>query len=368
MKKQTYRITLLPFLCLFLWANTVYSQKYSNEFLAIGVGARAHGMSGAQTAITNDLSAAYWNPAGLTSIEAPFQVSAMHAEWFAGVGQYDYLGFGKSLNKEKKSFLAFSLIRLGIDNIPYTINLVAPDGSINYDNVTQFSAADYAFMGSYARQLRNPAFSVGGTAKVIRRVIGSIGGAWGFGADLGVQYRKGHWLLGIQGRDLTTTFNAWSFNLTEREKQVYTATNNEIPVSSTEITLPRFILGAAYKFKAGAKTTILPAIDLEWTTDGQRNVLISSKSFNMDPKFGLEADYNGFVQVRVGVGNFQRVKEDFDPTKESISFQPNFGIGLKLGRVQLDYALTDIGNVSQVQYSNIFSLRIDLRERKTTTQ
>ena len=84
-----------------------FGQKYSNEFLAIGVGARAHGMSGAQTAITNDLSAAYWNPAGLTSIEAPFQVNAMHAEWFAGVGQYDYLGFGKSLNKEKKSFEEF---------------------------------------------------------------------------------------------------------------------------------------------------------------------------------------------------------------------------------------------------------------------
>jgi hypothetical protein len=107
MKKQTNLITFLPCLCIFLTANMAFGQKYSNEFLAIGVGARAHGMSGAQTAITNDLSAAYWNPAGLTSIEAPFQVNAMHAEWFAGVGQYDYLGFGKSLNKEKKSFIAF---------------------------------------------------------------------------------------------------------------------------------------------------------------------------------------------------------------------------------------------------------------------
>ena len=368
MKKQTIFYAFLPCLCIFLMANQSFAQKYSNEFLAIGVGARAHGMSGAQTAITNDLSAAYWNPAGLTNIDAPFQVNAMHAEWFAGVGQYDYLGFGKSLNKEKKSYLAFSLIRLGIDNIPYTINLVAPDGSINYNNVTQFSAADYAFMGSYAQKLRNPAFSVGGTAKVIRRVIGSFGGAWGFGADLGIQYKKGHWMFGLQGRDLTTTFNAWSFNLTEREKQVYTQTNNEIPVSSTEITLPRFILGAAYQFKLGAKTTLLPAIDLEYTTDGQRNVLISSKAVNIDPRLGLEANYNGFLQVRVGVGNFQRVKEDFDPTKKKVSFQPNFGIGLKLGRVQLDYALTDIGNVSQVQYSNIFSLRINFKERKTVTQ
>lgn len=343
----------------------VLSQKYSNEFLAIGVGGRGHGMSGAQTALTDDLTAVYWNPAGLTQIDAPVQLAAMHAEWFGGIGQYDFLSFGKSLNRDKKSYLAFSLIRLGIDQIPYTINLVEPDGTINYDNVSEFSAADYALMGSYARKLRNPHLSIGGSVKVVRRVIGSIGSSWGFGADLGLQYRKNNLMLGIQGRDLTTTFNAWSFNLTEREKAVFDSTGNEIPVSNTEITKPRFVLGGAYRLRLGEKTTLVPAIDLEWTTDGQRNVLVSSKSFNIDPRFGVELDYNRFVQIRAGMGNFQRVKDDFDPNKEQLSFQPNFGIGLRLGRVQLDYALTDIGNVSQVQYSHIFSVRLDFKERRT---
>jgi hypothetical protein len=321
-------------------------------------------MSGAQVALVDDITAAFWNPAGLTQIDAPLQAAAMHAEWFGGVGQYDYLSFGKSLKGDRKSFLAFSLIRLGIDNIPYTINLVNADGTINYDNVTEFSAADYALFGSYARQLKNPALSVGGSVKVVRRVIGSIGSSWGFGADLGMQYRKGNLMLGAQGKDLTTTFNAWSFNLTDREKAVFDSTDNEIPVSNTEITRPRVILGGAYKIKVGAKTTLLPALDLEFTTDGQRNVLISSKGINIDPRIGLEADYNGFVQLRAGVGNFQRVKDDFNPDKEHLSLQPNFGIGLRLGRVQLDYALTDIGNVSAVQYSHIFSLRLSFKERK----
>jgi hypothetical protein len=364
MKKQLLLLGLL----LFLGIAQVFSQKYSNEFLAIGVGARAHGMSGAQTALVNDITAAYWNPAGLSEIEAPFQISAMHAEWFAGVGKYDYLSFGKSLSRDHKSFLAFSLIRLGIDNIPYTINLVNSDGTINYDNVTEFSAADYALFGSYARKLKNPAFSLGGSVKVVRRVIGSIGNSWGFGADLGAQYRKGNLMLGIQARDLTTTFNAWSFNLTEREKEVFTATGNEIPSSNTEITKPRFLLGGAYKFRLGEKVSMLPALDLEWTTDGQRNVLVSSESFNLDPRFGLETDYNGFVQLRLGVANFQRVKDDFNPDKEVMTFQPNFGLGLKLGRVQLDYALTDIGDVSQVNYSHIFSLRLDFKEPKPSTE
>ena len=324
-------------------------------------------MSGAQVALTDDITAAYWNPAGLTQIEAPLQAAAMHAEWFGGVGQYDYLSFGKSLKGDNHGFLAFSLIRLGIDNIPYTINLVNSDGTINYDNVTSFSAADYALMGSYAQKLKNPALSVGGTVKVVRRVIGTFGKSWGFGADLGMQYRKGNLMLGAQGRDVTTTFNAWSFNLTDREKAVFDSTNNEIPVSNTEITRPRLILGGAYHIKVGKKTTLTPALDFEWTTDGQRNVLISSKNFNIDPKFGLEANYDGFVQLRVGVGNFQRVKDDFNPDKENLSLQPNFGIGLHMGRVQLDYALTDIGNVSAVQYSHIFSLRLDFKERKKAT-
>lgn len=357
------RLPLIAFL-LATGISAAFSQKYSNEFLAIGVGGRAHGMSGAQTAVANDITSAYWNPAGLTQIEAPLQLAAMHAEWFAGVGQYDYIGFGKSLNRDRRSYLAFSLIRLGIDQIPYTINLVEPDGTINYDNLSEFSAADYALMGSFARQMRNPALSVGGTVKVVRRVIGTIGSSWGFGADLGAQYRKGNLSVGLMARDLTTTFNAWSFSLTEREKEVFTATGNEIPASNTEITRPRFSFGAAYKIKAGTKTTLLPALDFDLTTDGQRNVLVSSKGFNLEPRFGLEADYNGFVQLRAGVGNFQRVKDDFNPDKEVLTLQPNFGIGLRLGRVQLDYALTDIGNVSQVQYSHIFSLRLDFKERK----
>lgn len=360
------KIKLLTLVLLVLVTSAAHAQKYSNEFLAIGVGARAHGMAGAQTALTNDVTSAYWNPAGLTQIKAPIQIGLMHAEWFVGVAQYDYLSFAKTVDAEKGSAIALSIIRLGIDNIPYTINLLNEDGTVNYDNVTSFSAADYAVMGSYARRLRNPAISVGGTVKVIRRVIGTFGSSWGFGADFGAQYRKGRWMVGAMGRDITTTFNAWSFDLTEKEKKVYQQTNNEIPVSSTEITRPRFELGAAYKASLGSKTTLTPACDLVFTTDGQRNVLVSGKTLNMDPRIGLEANYNEFVQLRLGAGNFQRVKEDFDPNKKRLTLQPNFGIGLSLGRFQIDYALTDIGNVSQVQYSHIFSVRVDFKDKKKT--
>jgi len=75
-------------------ANSSFSQKYSNEFLNIGVGARAQAMGNAFVASVDDVTAGFWNPAGLAGIDMKkgIQVGAMHAEWFGGVGKYDYLG------------------------------------------------------------------------------------------------------------------------------------------------------------------------------------------------------------------------------------------------------------------------------------
>jgi hypothetical protein len=201
------------------------AQSYSNEFLAIGVGARAHGMSGAVVATTSDVYASYWNPAGLSSIESPVQLGLMHAEWFAGVAKYDFLGFAKPLGGDKKRTIALSVIRFGIDNIPYTLNLIGADGSINYDNVRSFSAADYAIQGSYS-QLLNENLSIGGNVKVIRRVIGTLAGAWGVGADLGIQYKIGKFRLAAVGRDITTTYNAWTATLTADEKLAFANSGN----------------------------------------------------------------------------------------------------------------------------------------------
>ena len=346
------------------------SPKYSNEFLSIGVGARGHGLAGAHIASVDDVSAAYWNPAGLTGLHKddaresiPFQVSAMHAEWFAGIAQYDYLAFAKPLSANNKSTLAFSLVRFGIDQIPNTINLVSPDGSINYDNVTEFSAADYGFFISYAQKLKNENWSIGGSTKIIRRIIGTFGGAWGFGLDAGVQYKKDRWRFALMGRDITSTYNAWQFNLTEEEKLVFQQTGNVIPISSVEVTLPQVILGGAYALEFSEKYRLLCEANVAFTFDGPRNTLYNNQTVSVDPRIGLELGYSDFLYIRGGLGNIQKATDDIDGSTTLTSVQPNFGIGIRLGRLTLDYALTDIGNVSQVLYSNIFSLRVNFKSR-----
>ena len=113
------RILLFIFIAGLALASYAQAPKYSNEFLAIGVGARSLGMANSQTGITNDVTAAYWNPAGLANQTSDIQIGLMHNEYFAGIAKYDYGGF--SMKLDTAAVIGISVIRMGIDDIPNTI-------------------------------------------------------------------------------------------------------------------------------------------------------------------------------------------------------------------------------------------------------
>lgn len=349
--------------------STVVSQaqfrKYSNEFLNIGAGARGLGMGTAQVASADDATAGYWNPAGLVCVKEKPSVSLMHAEYFAGIGKYDYAAAAFPMSDGKRT-LGISALRFGVDDIPNTLYLVEPDGSINYNNITTFSSADYAFLLSYAQSLQDDEdkqVSFGGNAKIIYRKVGSFASAWGFGFDAGLLIRTPTWRFALAARDVTTTFNAWSFSFTEREKQALYLTDNDIPVKSTEITSPRLIAGGAYNFAFGDKFHLLAEADFDITFDGKRNTIFSSDPISIDPKVGVEASVNDIVFVRAGVSNFQQALADGDTLnqKKVWIFQPSLGAGFKLGNVAIDYAFTNLANQSNPLYTHVFSLRLDLK-------
>ncbi|MBK9735785.1 MAG: PorV/PorQ family protein [Saprospiraceae bacterium] len=344
-------------LCTFILGSE--AQKFVNEFLNIGVGARAHGMFGSVVANVSDGTSAYWNTAGLTEIESPLQLNVMHAKWFGDVANYDYISIAKKLNSKNKTVVAFSFIRLGVDNIPNTLNLIGPDGTVDYNRVTNFSASDYAGIFSYARTLgASEKLSVGGNIKIIHRSIGSFGKSWGFGTDLSLKYKGDHINWGISARDITTTFNAWTFSLTEEEKRVFQTTGNDIPVSSSEVTLPRVIIGGAYHGTRG-KVSYLAELDLTISSNRTKAGVLSGKNFNVDPSFGFELGYLNKVFLRGGLGNIQSVINPAKTSERVFEIQPNVGLGLKLGRLKIDYALANIGSVSGVLVSHIFSLSLD---------
>lgn len=351
--------------CLLMTSVDAHAQvrKYSNEFLSLGVGGRGMSLAGAMAASVDDVTAGYWNPAGLTRIRNTFQVSIMHAEYFAGIAKYDYGAVAVPL-KDKNRVLGFTFIRFGVDDIPNTLQLFEPDGSINYDNITAFSMADYAGMLSYAQvlpKLKN--LRLGGNVKVIYRNAGSFATAWGFGLDLGAQFEVKGLQLGLMAQDVTGTFNAWSFNFSEEDKQVLQATGNIIPESSLEITVPKFRFGMAYDIVIKKKFHILPEIDLELTTDGKRNVPIRTNTVSIDPRFGLEMNYAKIVYLRFGVGNIQRSTDDIDGSPIT-TWQPNIGVGLHYKGIGLDYTYTDIGDQSEALYSHVFSLQVGINKKK----
>ncbi|MGY6561193.1 MAG: putative type IX sorting system protein PorV2 [Luteibaculaceae bacterium] len=359
--KFIYKLfTAVVFTCSVLALSGQEVRKYSNEFLQIGVSARALGMSNAFIATTDDVTSGYWNPAGLTRMEGDLQAAGMHAEYFAGIANYDYVGVAKRL--DDKSVISFSFIRFGVDDIPNTTELIDAEGNIDYNRITSFSVADNAFLISYARQLGIEGLSFGASAKVVRRIIGEFGGSWGFGIDAGLQYERKKWIFAAMARDVTTTFNAWSFNIDNRLRDVFIATGNEIPTSSIEITMPMLILGASRHFDFNEDFNLKAEVNAMLTFDGRRNTVISGDPTSVDPIMGLEFGYKNVVFLRGGLGNLQYVQEVRD--SKTLSYQPNIGVGLKIRNFSLDYALTNIGDTGGSMYSNVFSLRVDIYKQK----
>ena len=335
--------------------------KYSNEFLSVGVGARALSMANANVASVNDVTAGYWNPAGLQLQKSNLQVGLMHAEYFAGIAKYDFIGGSKRIDSNSVAGITF--IRFGVDNIPNTTELIDANGNVDYSRLKSFNAVDAAVLLSYARNITKvKGLKIGGNAKIIRRKLGEFAGAWGFGLDAGAMYDYKKWRFAAMARDITGTFNAWSYNLSDDVKQTFAVTGNEIPSNSIEVTVPKLILGATRTwFVWKEKISIGGEINFINTFDGKRNTVIKTSAWSMEPAFGVEVGYKGFVYLRGGLGNIQKAQNVLGTSVTTI--QPNIGVGIKYKSFGLDYAMTNIGNVSTSLYSHIFTVKIDINKK-----
>ena len=164
-------------------------------------------------------------------------------------------------------------------------------------------------------------------------------------------------------RDGTSTFNAWRYSLTDDVIAVFEETGNEIPENGLEVTVPALLLGGGKTVHFGKGFHGTFALGLDCTFDGKRNSLIKSNVMSIDPHFGMEFDYKKIVALRMGIGNFQQ-EPDFDG-KMKTTLQINFGVGVNIKNVvAIDYAFTDLGNLSIAQYSHVVSLRVSIDKFK----
>ena len=165
-------------------------------FLNIGVGARALGMGGAFTTVSDDATAAYWNPAGLgTSDKIALTTmiqSLANSEW-DGIEditpKYQFLSVLLPADKIGLRTIggsfAISWIHCGLNNIPYT--WMAPSGEIIRGTL---SDRENAYLISYGRPLGSGKFLVGGNFKLITQKFTKIenASALGYGLDAGLIY------------------------------------------------------------------------------------------------------------------------------------------------------------------------------------
>ena len=177
MKKTTTITLLLAALIASGPANPLTAQEgiggAPGAFLFMGVGARALGMGGAYSAVANDVTAIYWNPAGLATLD-PIQISINHASLFLDTS-LDF--FAAMAPTARYGTFAAALLSVGSQGFEQRTVLNEVVGS--------FNTGEMAFLASWSREWFG-GFSVGINYKFVKQKILTYSDG-GHGLDLGIK-------------------------------------------------------------------------------------------------------------------------------------------------------------------------------------
>lgn len=353
---------LLPLLLLifvvtdFGQAQDFQRAKYGSDFLSVGGGARALGMGGAHVGFVNDVTAGYWNPAGLAHLEN-IEVAYMHSERFAGIVSYDYGAVALPI-ANSESVVAVSFFRQGVDGIKNTLD--AWDKDRNQPKAdptryfTEFSAADLAFMVSYSNRLSEYT-TWGTTAKVLNSRLGPFAEAWGYSFDLGLQIQGEKYIFGVNLMDITTMMKFWTVSA-ENLRPLAEEFQDEIPQGANERIMPTVKMGLGRIFNIG-DISLTAAIDTDFRFEGRKAYYINLGNMSMEPHAGLEIGYKNLVFIRGGVTDLNT-----DP-EGNFYISPTLGAGLQIGTIMLDYGFGSFsGMSSDLGFTHRISLKVGFKD------
>lgn len=264
------------------------------KFLTLGVNARALAMGEAYTAVADEASAAYWNPAALTRVEKR-SATLMHASYLDS-SSFDYAAYAHNLG-------AYGAI--GADVKYFSAGKIAElDAAGN--ETGSFRPYDVAAGLAYAVRLPQ-GLSLGLGARLIRSKI--IDSADGFAADAGV---------------LTPAYG-------ERELRFALAAAN---------------LGSRVKFKEASED--LPLVIRAGSS------IRPAKPWILSAELGFPKDDEAFAAVGSelkliddeGLGLSGRAGFNSRTLKDVDGFSAmSFGVGLSRQKAQLDYAVLPFGSL-----------------------
>jgi len=300
------------------------------QFLKIGVGARAVAMGGSFSAEANDLSALYWNPAGLSKIRG----GALQLSTTRYLADITYSHAAVGFNLGSMGTLATSLLYLDSGDMEVrTIN--EPEGTGE-----RFSKQDLALQVSYARALTDR-FSIGTTVKYIREKIWhSSATATAF--DIGVLFTTPYEALRL-GASMSNFGPKMQMSGRDIIFSVDPAQNQEgnVEVVNTEYLLDRFPLPLLFR------------VGLAWdainTADHRVLVTTDAATPNDNSQYvnsGMEYSFRDLLALRLGYRN--RFETDGEQGL-------TWGVGLNMRidrstRASFDYAYADFGRLEQTHW------------------
>ena len=307
--------------------------KYAGEFISTGVGARALAMGGAFVALANDVTAGYWNPAGLSRINYP-EFILMHDSEFGSLVNHDYGAVAIPVGTSTS--LGLSIIRVGVDDIADTRNAgVDANGNLTYDptqftrvdpgRVTYFNADDWALYFTYSHR-QNETFSYGANVKLIRRDLAEYS-AMGIGFDIGFLYCPFENLsFGANLQDITTTLVAWN-------------------TGRNDLISPTVKIGSAY-FIDLLGGRIAPATDFDIRFENRKSASeahIGPVSFDFHG--GLEYEFRNLIALRAGYSDVKQL---------------TLGAGVHLPKLNIDYSFARFAGAEQLDNTHRISIMFTL--------
>lgn len=290
------------------------------QFLKIGVGGRASAMGDAFVAIANDVSALYWNPAGLSQFSEN-QVMFSHNEWLIDIN-HDFIGAVYHLDSDNS--VGIGLTSLSMDKMKVTTEF-APFGTGEY-----FSFSDVAIALTYARKMTEQ-FSIGGTVRYIEETLDKLK-MRGLLIDLGTFYWTG---LGST-RFAVTVSNFGNDMAPDGEVLLIGQRSKSNWQSFSPPTM--FRIGFALDPYEDEINKLTTSIQLNHPNDNSENFVI-----------GAEYAYDNLFFLRGGY--------KFNVDEQNFSFGSGVSLPLSIAVVTVDYAFSNFTKLGSVhRFSLILGL------------
>jgi hypothetical protein len=303
------------------------------QFLKLGYGARATSLGGSYVADANDLSALYWNPAGLAQITGS-AVQLSRTEYLADI-KYSNVAFGTNVGD--MGVIAASIIYLDSGEMEVRTEN-EPEGTGE-----RFKVQDFALQLSYSRFLTDR-FSLGTTVKYVQEQIWhSSASAVAF--DIGVLFSTP-----FKGVRLGASIANFGSKMTMSGRDIiFSADPDPVQDGTADIINSQFLTD-------GQSMPLMFRIGLSWdaiSTSNHRIRLLTDAAHPNDNSeyvnLGAEYSFRDLIAFRGGYKNL--FEEDGE---QGLTFGAGINVRLdKALRARFDYAYADFGRLESTHWFTV---------------